>query len=243
LCERFNELRGRRIFCVISPSNGISLTLLLSKIRDCMVFTGENIPRRLDVPAPRQLDLVPGKVYRTRDLGRWTANPTRLAKRLVRLGVLEQLAHGLFVHPRRGRFGAVPPKAREVLEAFLDGAPFVLTGSDHWNALGLGATAVFAQSLVYNTKRSGEFVLGSQSYLLRRVRFPERPSAEWFVIDLLEHAEMAGVSRRDVEVGLVQALARGRFDASTLRANAREYGSKETLGLVSRALEAAKLQT
>lgn len=208
-----------------------------------MFFPGENIPRRLDVPAPRRLDLVPGKVYRTRDLGLWTANPTRLARQLVRKGVLEQLAHGLFVHPRRSRFGAVPPSDSEVLEAFLDGAPFVLTGSDRWNALGLGTTAVFARPLVYNTKRSGEFVLGGRRYLLRRVRFPERPSAEWFVIDLLEHAEMAGVSRRDLEGGLVTALVQGRFNASRLRANAREYGSKEILGLVYRAIEAAELRT
>ena len=45
------------------------------------------------------------------------------------------------------------------------------TGSEHWNALGLGTTAVFPAKLVYNTKRSGEFTLGGRRFLLRRVGF------------------------------------------------------------------------
>ena len=61
-------------------------------------------------------ELAPGRVYRTRDLGRWSANPPRLAKRLVRSGELVPLAHGLFAHPKRGRFGTVPPGDEEMLD-------------------------------------------------------------------------------------------------------------------------------
>src|SRR3990170_8802520 len=86
--------------------------------------------------------------------------------------VMTMPAHGLFVHPRRGRFGVVPPSDEELLRAFLCGAPFVLTGPDRWNALGLGTTAVFAAPLVYNTKRSGTFELGGRRFVLRRVAFP-----------------------------------------------------------------------
>ncbi len=183
--------------------------------------------------------LTPGRVYRTRELRKWSANPTRLAKRLVSEGLLEPLSQGLFVHPREGRFGAVPPSDDEVMRAFLEGSPFVFTGSEQWNALGLGATAVFPTKLVYNTKRSGEFTLGGRRFLLRRVGFPRHTTPEWFVVDLLEHHEVAGVSLETLERELVRALAARRFDARELLEVARAFGSRRTQSLVERAGEQA----
>lgn len=46
-----------------------------------------------------------GRVYRTRDLSRWTSHPTGLARGPVDEGQFTALAHGLFVRPKRGRFG------------------------------------------------------------------------------------------------------------------------------------------
>lgn len=88
--------------------------------------------------------LEPGRVYRTRELRSWSANAPRLAKRLVREEALVPLAHGLFDHPKRGRFGVVPPSDEEVMRAFLDGGSFLFTGPERWNALGLGTTALFS---------------------------------------------------------------------------------------------------
>jgi len=188
------------------------------------------------MPHASQIALRTGHVYRTEDFGRSTANPTRFAKRLVREGRLEALAQGLFVHPRRGRFGPVPPTDEEVMRSFLRGSPFVFTGPERWNALGLGSTATFAAVVVYNQKRSGEFTLGGRRFLLRRVRFPRRPAPEWFAVDLIENAGMAGVSRADVERGLANAVADRRLDAAALQAFAAEYGTKRTQALVERAV-------
>jgi hypothetical protein len=176
--------------------------------------------------------LDPGKVYRTRDLKRWSANAPRLAKRLVESGELVALAHGLFAHPKRGRFGTVPPSDEEMLRAFLDDSPFVLTGPDRWNALGLGTTAVFAEPLVYNQKRSGRFVLGGRAFQLRRVAFPETPTPEWYVVDLLEHADQAGAARSDVANALARALVSGRFDRDRLRTTAARYATRATRELL-----------
>lgn len=181
--------------------------------------------------------LRPGHVYRTADLLVWGANPTRLAKNLVDKGLLQPLAQGLFVHPRRGRFGTVPPTDKEVLRSFLRGTPFVITGPERWNALGLGTTAMFAVTLVYNVKRSGEFTLGGRRYLLRRVRFPRRPTPEWYAVDLIENAGMAGVSLNDLEQGLARAVADKRLDQTILLEYAAEYGTKRTLALVERAVK------
>ncbi len=182
----------------------------------------------------------PGAVYRTRDLRRWTRNPARLAKKAVEAGELVKLTGGLYGCPRRSKFGALPPSDESIMKVFLDGAPFVFTGPERWNQLGLGSTARFASRLVYNTKRSGEFLFGNKRFVLRRVRFPRRPSPEWFVVDLLEHHGMAGVELDVLEENLAAALRLGRFDAEELVRMAELFSTQSTQALVERTLVAAQ---
>lgn len=186
------------------------------------------------MPADPQLQ--PGRVYRTRDLATWSSNAPRLAKRLVKEGALVPLAHGLFAHPKRGRFGVVPPADEDLMRAFLGGTPFVFTGPDRWNALRLGTTALFAAPLVYNTKRSGTFELGGRRFTLRRVAFPENAPPEWFAVDLFEHADQAGASRADLAAALGRALARGTLDRDRMREMASRYGTRATQDLVESAV-------
>jgi hypothetical protein len=186
-----------------------------------------------------QPNLRPGRAYRTRELRRFSANPARLARRLVREGKLQQAAHGLFYAPVKSRFGQAPPSEEEILRGFLGSSPFVITGPPKWNALGLGATAMFAATLVYNHRRTGEFTFDGRRFLLRRVYFPERPTPEWYVIDLLQHHDMAGASLTELEERLVATLREGRWDRERLRAVAGQYGTKATLELVERCLRKA----
>jgi len=182
----------------------------------------------------------PGKAYRTRDLAAWGANPARLAKRLVRTGQLVPLIRGLYMRPVASRFGQAPASDQELLHAFLDGAPFIFTGPERWNALGLGTTAVFAHPLVYNTKRSGLFRLGRRSFLLRRTAFPENPPREWFVVDLLEHADEANASRNELASALGEALGRGSFNVGVLASMLDRYASKGVKTLVKPLLDEAR---
>ena len=181
-----------------------------------------------------------GRVYRTRELGRWGKNAPRLAKRLVRDGTLVQLAPGLYVRPRRGRFGAAPPTDDELMRAFLGGTSFVFTGPERWNALGLGTTAVSPAPVVYNTKRTGRFQLGGRWFELRRVGFPKTPPKEWFVVDLFEHAEQAGASRAELTQALTRASARGAFDVPRLLQMAAAYGTRRTRDLFAGALSVSQ---
>lgn len=183
--------------------------------------------------------LEPGRVYRTREFIRWSANPPRFAKRLVRDGKLVPLAHGLYSCPRRGRFGLVPPTDEELMRAFLEGDPFVFTGPDRWNALGLGTTAVFAMPVVYNTKRSGIFHFGGRRFLLRRVAFPDHPVPEWFVIDLFEHAHMAGTSKEALTDALARRVREGGFEVEALRVMAEHFGTRLTGAAVEAAIAGA----
>ena len=184
-------------------------------------------------------NLEPGRAYRTKEFRRWSANPTRLARRLVREGRLREAAHGLFYAPVESRFGPAPARDQEILRAFFDEDRFVITGPPRWNALGLGSTAMFAATLVYNTRRTGEFSFDGRRFLLRRVLFPENPPPEWFVVDLLQHHEMAGTSLVELEQQLTSTLREGRWDAKRLRCMANEYGTKATLAVVGRCMAEA----
>ena len=106
--------------------------------------------------APTQPQLKAGRAYRTRDLARWGKNPARLARRLVREGKLREAAHGLYYAPVTSKFGPAPVPDEVLLHAFLGGEPFLISDPPRWNALGLGSTAMFAATLVYNTQRTGE---------------------------------------------------------------------------------------
>lgn len=183
-----------------------------------------------------QPNLKPGRTYRTREFRRFGANPTRLAARLVREGKLHQAAHGLFYAPVKSRFGEAPPTDEEILRGFLEDNSFVITGPPKWNALGLGATAMFAATLVYNHKRTGEFTFDGRRFLLRRVLFPEEPSPEWFVVDLLQHHEMAGVSIAELKGGLVATIRDGRWNRARLVEMAERYATKATCALVEQCL-------
>lgn len=183
-----------------------------------------------------QPSLEPGKTYRTGDLRRYGANPTRLARRLVREGRLQQAAQGLYYAPRQSRFGQAPPPDDEILRGFLGDGPFVITGPPKWNALGLGATAMFAATLAYNTKRTGEFSFDDRRFLLRRVYFPEHPSPEWYVIDLIQHHDMAGVSLAELKERLGATLRQGKWNKTRLWAMAQQFGTKATIALVEATL-------
>ncbi len=189
---------------------------------------------------PATPNLRPGQVLRTKELAPWSANPVRLAQRLVRDGHLQKLGQGLFAVPKRSRFGNVPPDLRTLLAAFLEGAPFVVTGPPAWNSLGLGSTAMWAHSLVYNTKRSGDFMMGKQPVRFRRVRFPEQPPPEWFAVDLLESLESAGLTLEDLRPRLVEAVRTGRLDSARLRAMAAEYSTAFHRHFIEEALQEAQ---
>ena len=191
------------------------------------------------MPAASQPELEPGRVYRTREFALWGANPTRLAQRLVRAGSLVRLCQGIYVHPETSRFGRVPPADEEVVRAFLDGGPFVFTGPERWNALGLGTTAVFALPIIYNTKRSGVFSFGGRRMLFKRVAFPVKPTTAWFVVDLFEHSDEAGVDRGALTERLTRLVAQGKIDRGELSKAAQRYGSRQTQTLVGQAILAA----
>ncbi len=191
------------------------------------------------MPAAAVVTLPPGSVLRTAALRRWGDNPTRLAQRLQREGALRRLGHGLVYVPKHTRFGEAPPTDEALLDAFLDGTPYVVTGPVRWNALGLGSTAMHVHPLVYNTKRTGTFTFGNRAFDLRRVAFPREVTAEWFVVDLLRNADSVGLDRADLSRNLVHAVEDGRFDRERLLAMAERFGTREEAAIIRSAVSDA----
>lgn len=99
---------------------------------------------------------------------------------------------------------------------------------------------MFASTLVYNTRRTGDFTLAGRPFLLRRVYFPKQPSPEWFVVDLLKHHEMAGVALSELRTNLVATLRLGRWDIATLGEMAATYGTKSIAALIEECIAEAR---
>lgn len=127
----------------------------------------------------------------------------------------------------------------QLLRAFLRGSAYLLTGSIAWNALDLGSTQLLTVQLVYNTKRSGRFVLGGIPFWLRRKPFPRQPSPEWFVVDLLENQPLLGMDEIALRHALAAALRAHRFDSQMLLRMARGYGSRATVECVASSIAEA----
>lgn len=176
------------------------------------------------------------KVIRTADLAPLGKNTPRKAAQLVKEGKLVRLRKGLFIRPVESRFGPVPPSEDELLRAFLKNTPYLVTGPERWNALGLGSTAVFAMPLVYNQKRSGTFDLGGKRFMLRRVPFPSNPAPEWFAIDLFENLDKAGLAREDATRNLTLALERRSLDRERLLEMATRFGTHRTQASIRQAI-------
>jgi len=98
---------------------------------------------------------------------------------------------------------------------------------------------MLAATLVYNTRRTGELTFDGRPFLLRRVLFPQRPPPEFFVVDLLQHHDLAGVSLGELEERLRASIRDGRWRRGALREMAGRYGTKATLALVERCLAAS----
>jgi hypothetical protein len=180
--------------------------------------------------------LVPGRVYRTRELRAFSANSSRWAKRLVEQGVLRQPHHGLFYAPVQSRFGLVGVTDEELLRAFLGTDDFLITGPDVWNALGLGTTQLFAVTLVYNGGRTGEVELGGRRFWFRRVRFPKDPPPEWYVVDLYQNERWMAEDTTRLDEHLARALRVGRLDRARLEEMVSEYARPALRGRLMRVL-------
>ncbi|GJL83869.1 MAG: hypothetical protein DHS20C01_35030 [marine bacterium B5-7] len=171
--------------------------------------------------------LRPGAVYRRADLLPWSKAVDRHLKQLVEDGTLVKLSGGVYACPKRTRFGIAPADDEKLVETFLKDHRFLLTSPNAYNALGVGSTQLYNETVVYNHKRHGCFTLGRRAYDFRmKPHFPAKLSEEFLLVDLVDNLDrlaedkpslLEGVRKKAEDVD-PRALARAVRDYGGLKA-------------------------
>ncbi|WEX90995.1 hypothetical protein PZN02_004590 [Sinorhizobium garamanticum] len=167
--------------------------------------------------------LIPGKVYRRADLTRWTASVDRDIRKLLDAGELTKLSGGVYVRPKPTSFGRAPASDHDLVEAFLKDKRFLLLTPNAYNALGVGATQLYNETVVYNRKRHGRFKLGNRVYDFRmKPEFPAVATKEFLLVDLVNSLKRLAEDETQV-LERARVVAR-ELDQNALRQAAEDYG-------------------
>jgi hypothetical protein len=129
-----------------------------------------------------------GQVYRRADLLAWSNAVDRHLKLLLESGALTKLSHGLYLCPKKTVFGNAPADAEKLVQGFLKDHRFLLTSPNAYNALGVGTTQLYNETVVYNHKRHGRFKLGGRFFdFCVKPHFPKATSKEFLLVDLVNN--------------------------------------------------------
>lgn len=182
--------------------------------------------------------LRPGQVYRRKDLEKFSTSVDRHLRQLVDEGRLKKVSGGVYMVPRKTRFGAAPAAPEKLVETFLNDDRYLLVSPNAYNGLGVGTTQLYNEPVVYNLKRHGRFKLGGRFYQFRKKpSVPARLTEEVLLVDLLQNLDRLAEDKAQV---LPRALRRARdMDPGRLAKAARDFGSVRAGRLVCQALEAA----
>lgn len=183
--------------------------------------------------------LRPGQVYRRADLMRWSNAVDRHLKQLVDEGRLVKVSGGLYMAPQKSRFGEAPADPRKLVSGFLKDDRFLMVSPNAYNALGVGTTQLYNETVVYNHKRHGHLDLDGRPFDFRmKPVFPKKVSREFLLVDLLNNVDRLA---EDQESVLHRAKARaGEMNAKTLRKAVQNYGGQRAKRVLGPLLETAE---
>jgi len=177
-----------------------------------------------------------GRVYRRKDLARWSNAVDRHVQQLIQEGRLKKVSGGLYMTARPTRFGAAPADQEEMVGSFLADDRFLVISPNAYNGLGVGTTQLYNKPVVYNRKRHGEFELNGRPFeFRRRPSFPKKISEEFLLVDLLHNLERLAEDRDAVRE---RALVRARdFDRKRLAKAVYDFDSARVRNLLAPILE------
>jgi hypothetical protein len=180
--------------------------------------------------------LRPGQVYRRKDLARWSNAVDRHVRQLVEEGRLEKVSAGVYMMPRKTRFGVASAKPEKLVETFLGDDRFLMVSPSAFNGLGVGTTQLYNEPVVYNRKRHGKFTLDGRVYDFRmRPWVPNRLSKEILLVDLLHNLDRLPEDKLAV---LPRALERAKeMDCSRLAKAVQDFGSARAERLLAPVLK------
>lgn len=164
-----------------------------------------------------------GHIYRRADLLAWTNAVDRHLKQLVKDGTLSKLSGGLYYYPKQTSFGALPANELDLVEVFLNDDRFLLTSPNAYNALGLGSTQLYNETVVYNHKRHGLHKLGNRTFDFRlKPHFPKSLSEEFLLVDLVNNVDRLAEDKSTLLDSVVKKME--NVDLKALNKAVLEYG-------------------
>lgn len=167
--------------------------------------------------------LRPGQVYRRADLKQWSNAVDRHVRQLLAEGTLTKLARGLYYCPKQTTFGEAPAEDAKLVKAFLKDHRFLLHSPNAYNALGVGTTQLYNETVVYNHKRHGRFHLDGRCFDFRvKPHFPHTLSEAFLLVDLVNNVDRVAEDT-DALLDRVRAKA-SSVDPQALSRAAQHYG-------------------
>ncbi len=184
--------------------------------------------------------LRPGQVYRRAEFERWSNAPDRHLHQLVDAGDLQKLAGGLYYVPKPTVFGNAPADDAALVEAFLKDHRFLLYSPNAYNALGVGTTQLYNETVVYNHKRHGRFKLGGRTFDFRmKPHFPLKASREFLLVDLVNNVTRLAEDRESVLAQVKEKTV--QMNTRALRQAVSAYGGARAQKFFATLLEGGKV--
>lgn len=183
--------------------------------------------------------LKPAHVYLTSDLVKWSDEPTKLAAELIKRGLLKRAARGIYYSTSYGRPVRTKQLQVDLVRAYLKGRRFLFTGHDHWLLLGLRVTFACDWPWVYNDRIAGERSLGRFTFRFVRAPFPDEPTPEWFLVDLLNNVIASTPNPPEIPEAVMTTALEGMWNLDHLREMVSAYGNPETRRYVEAVIDIA----
>lgn len=167
-----------------------------------------------------------GRVYSWSELKKYSKSPGRDVKRLLDEELLKKVGPRLYLLPKESRFGNLPASADELTMAFLKTDDFLMFTTSFYNSLGLGLTQLKNETVVYNKKRHGDFVLSNRTYHFKvKVKgYPKELTKEFLLVDLVNNLETVGESPSELLQKVARNVQANEFDKNKLFSFAKQYG-------------------
>ena len=164
--------------------------MTIHSIKTYYILVSDMMHKELNMKSLEQVKahLRPGQVYRRSYFAELSKSPDRHLAQLMAEGTLTKIRQGLYLCPKRTRFGELPTKPAKLVKTFLKDDNFLLTSPNDYNTLGLGTTQLYNVQVVYNHKRHGRFVLDGKTFDFRlKPRFPKKVTPEFLLVDLVNN--------------------------------------------------------
>lgn len=173
-----------------------------------------------------------GVVYRRVVLLPYSKNLNRDLNTLVAQNKLKKPAAGLYYKPKSSRFGLLPPSDEALVKAYLR-KPFLMYSWNDYNALGVGLTQLYNQTVVYNSERHEEVRLGNRQFMFKRPSngFPAKLTREFLLVDLLNNAKYLTEDTALLESRIKAKLV--EYNQTLLLQLAIQYGKVHTRNLIA----------